>query len=33
MNSVIGLDIGYGCTKAASNGGIAIPPSVIGPMF
>ena len=31
MNSVIGLDIGYGYTKAVSNTGIATLPSVIGP--
>ncbi len=31
MNTVIGLDIGYGYTKAVSKDGIATLPSVIGP--
>jgi plasmid segregation protein ParM len=31
MNSVIGLDIGYGYTKAVGSNGIATLPSVIGP--
>jgi len=33
MNAVIGLDIGYGYTKAVSNNSIAALISMIEPMF